>query len=618
MPYARRRLALLSALLIAPSMSAADDPQNCLFCHQYRGLSRIEPSSGRVRLYFVQPEHAHGSAGPHARLACADCHNRDEVSVVPHRPVTRVDCTRTCHLPDRNGLERRFSHQNIAEMLDGSVHSPGVLSQVHLSQGGALEPEQSRCLYCHDEPLFRDPSGALPILEPLGGRTFDRCDACHREQAPTDIAYYLRHVAARLQPARPTLEVAQVCAVCHSDPAVLAAWEMDNAVASYTRSYHGKAALLGDEGAASCISCHVAPGSNAHRMLGAEHPLSAVNPTNVANSCRSTACHPGADKALAAAAAHLELPKLRGALEFVIAAFFIILTILTFGPSMVIVVLELFAIVVGRHSHADERAKRLVGALRLHPEGLRRLTRFTVSQRVQHWVLALLFVLLALTGFPMKFADQDWSRTVVRALGGLGAARLIHHWAGLALVAGALVHLIYVAWTVRQRRRQAIAAGERTTTWTALVSLPMWLSAQDGRKALRLLAYLLFLRADRPAFGRFSVKEKFEYIGVFWGVVLLGLTGAMLWGEQLTSRVLGGRVLNIALIAHTYEAFLAIIHVGILHIANVMLAPNVFPLSPATITGRTPPAELAEGHAEMVAQVARELGIEPAEGASNA
>ena len=40
-----------------------------------------------------------------------------------------------------------------------------------------------------------------------------------------------------------------------------------------------------------------------------------------------------------------------------------------------------------------------------------------------------------------------------------------------------------------------------------------------------------------------------------------------------------------------------------------MLSPNVFPLSPATLTGTTPPAELSEGHSEQVIEVARELGI---------
>jgi cytochrome b subunit of formate dehydrogenase len=97
---------------------------------------------------------------------------------------------------------------------------------------------------------------------------------------------------------------------------------------------------------------------------------------------------------------------------------------------------------------------------------------------------------------------------------------------------------------------------------------------------------------------------------VAWGTTLLGVTGLLLWGQQFFSHYITGRVFNIALIAHTYEAFLAVIHVGILHIVNVIFSPSVFPLSPATISGNTPAGELAEQHSEFVEEVARDLEID--------
>ena len=139
----------------------------------------------------------------------------------------------------------------------------------------------------------------------------------------------------------------------------------------------------------------------------------------------------------------------------------------------------------------------------------------------------------------------------------------------------------------------------------------MVIQPSDVRKGWYLLAYLVGLRREPPTFGRFTIKEKFEYIGVFWGTILLGLTGALLWGQQFFSHFVTGRIFNIALIAHTYEAFLAIIHVGILHIVNVVFSPHVFPLSLATVTGQTPVREMAEAHREFVAQAAQELGIAP-------
>ncbi len=612
----RARVAAALALLtltIATPTSRADDVDNCLFCHQFRGLSRYDEAADRVHLFFIQPEYVHDRLGPHARLSCTDCHPREEVGVVPHAETSPVDCARTCHLSGAGGAQQLFSHRGVAEMLNESVHSHSTLDALQFSGGPVLEEGQSQCLYCHDEPVFRGPARMGLSGLAATGVAHDRCDACHREQIPVDVPFALRHIASRLQPARSAVETAQVCSLCHADPLVRQAHDLPNSVASYMRSFHGKAALLGDEQTADCTGCHVRRGANVHEMLGPEHPESAVAPVRVADSCRSTDCHPGADKGLANAAVHLDLSVSAGSLEYLVAALFIVLTVFTFGPSMVLCALELLHIVIGSNHHESNGAGAMVRRVLAHPDGRRKLMRFTVSQRAQHWALAILFSMLAVTGFPMKFADAGWARAVVDGLGGLNVTRVIHHWAGLALMLGLGGHLAYVVWTVLRRRRESHERG----LVSAITSLPMWVSLDDARKGGHLLAYLLRLTRSKPTFGRFNVKEKFEYIGVFWGTILLGITGVMLWGEQAVSHLFGGRVFNLALIAHTYEAFLAIIHVGILHIVNVMLSPAVFPLSLATITGDTPSGELAEGHDEFVAQAARDLNLADAGGHSH-
>jgi cytochrome b subunit of formate dehydrogenase len=607
-------IVLAASVLVLPApRMLADDPDNCLFCHQYRGLSYFDYTNDTSHVFFVQPEYVHQRLGPHAVVACTDCHERAEVTVVPHRPVTKVDCAKNCHLGRPGALEQRFNHRNVAEMLQQGIHTREVLTKIGEIKARLLSPGQSLCLYCHDEPIFRDPTGSIPLLKELGSRTFERCDVCHLRQSPAETAYYLRHMAARLQPARPTLEMAQVCAVCHSDPAVCIQFKMQDAVSSYVRSFHGKAALLGDAKTANCLSCHIAPGANVHLMLKPDHPASAVGPVQVANTCRNMACHPGADATLGAASVHLDLPAIRGHFEFWMALAFIVLTVATFGPSMIICVLELVPQVLGWKSHHSHRMDQLTRAVLSHPEGRKRLIRFTLAQRIQHWVLAVLFALLVITGFPLKFADQRWSQVVIDQFGGLNTARLMHHWGGFLLVIGLAVHVIYILATMVQKARRAHRAGHRLGPIQSLLALPLWIGPRDILDFVHLLAHLLKLRKDRPSFGRFSIKEKFEYIGVFWGTLLLGATGFLLWGAEISSHFVSGRFLNFALIGHTYEAFLAIIHVGILHIVNVMLSPNVFPLSPATLTGETPVAELSEGHSDQVLQVAQELGLTPPE-----
>lgn len=600
----------ICAGLVATSLATsahAQDPDGCLFCHQYPGLSRLEPS-GRVRVFHVDPAYSHSARGPHSRLACTDCHDREQVGVVPHKPVTPVDCTRQCHLGSASGVERRFSHARVAEMLSHSVHAPDSLQDLKFTNGPLLEPDQSVCLYCHDEPVFRDPIGLT--LEPaVAERTFDRCDVCHTGQVPVDTRFALRHVAARLAPARTTLELAQTCAVCHSDPLVIKQVGLKDAVASYMRSFHGKAALLGDETTASCVSCHIRAGENAHQMLGPKDPHSAVYPTYVANSCRSLACHPGADRRIASTAVHLDLPESRATPEFVIALAFIVITGISFLPSALLVVLDLVGTALGRRGEHHVEREQLAAELMSRRDGKRKLTRFPWPQRIQHWLLAVAFTLLVITGFPMKFAAQHWARVVIEAFGGLHVSRLVHHWAGIVLCLGLAGHVLYAGWLILRRGRRRAADGRRVGYLTAARRLPMVMSFADFKLTLAQFAYLLRLRRERPTFGRFSPTEKFEYFGVLWGTSLLGLTGMMLWGEQITSRLLEGRMLNIATIIHTYEAFLALIHVAILHIYNVILAPHVFPLSPAMITGSTPMAKLSEEHGELITQAAADLGL---------
>lgn len=618
-PAPRSRCSTLIAITLlavfgTPQAARADDEQNCLLCHQFRGLSRYDRASDQLHLFYVQPDYMHDKLGPHARLACVDCHALEEVGVVPHADVSAVTCTKVCHLQDRSGVTRRFSHQNVADMLTQSAHDPATLQQLDFPSGPLLAEDQSTCLYCHDEPVFRDPAGILVGINDLGDGELGRCDVCHAFQIPVDTLYYVKHITSRMQPARPPLEQAQVCAVCHANESINNSHEMHNTIASFARSFHGKAALLGDNSTASCTDCHVQTEANAHLMLAKDNPKSSVHPDNVGATCSSLQCHPKADVAFGNAGVHLDLPNVQGTIEYLLAAAFIVLTIMTFGPSLAICVLELFSLVIGRKHEGEERVEALTARVLAHPRGRELLSRFTVSERVQHWILVVFFTLLALTGFPMKFAGDAWAETTISLFGGLGMARFIHHWAGIALVAALAFHMLTIVLRVFQKMRIQRAETGQSSLVQSVLSLPMMVTPMDGLRMMQLLLYLLRLKKHAPRFGRFSVKEKFEYIGVFWGTILLGITGAVLWGEQYFSHFIDGRIMNLALIAHTYEAFLAIIHVGILHIINVMFKPSVFPLSLATITGQTPFHELAEEHPVMIEDAARELGIEEQEG----
>jgi formate dehydrogenase gamma subunit len=236
------------------------------------------------------------------------------------------------------------------------------------------------------------------------------------------------------------------------------------------------------------------------------------------------------------------------------------------------------------------------------PEGRHALTRFTVHQRVQHWILAICFISLCLTGFPIKFSDRAWAGWVIRLLGGLPNARAIHRIAGVVLIVGFFYHFLYIfAYALKEKRRTG-------KSWLRVIlDLPMVTNPQDIRQLFQQLGYLLFLKPTRPPLGRFSLKEKFEYFGVFWGSALLGVTGILMWANPWTTKYLTGRVLTVALLVHGFEAFLALLHVGVIHMIGVIFSPVVFPLSRAMFSGGTPVEELAEAHAGYVDEAAARL-----------
>jgi formate dehydrogenase gamma subunit len=258
-------------------------------------------------------------------------------------------------------------------------------------------------------------------------------------------------------------------------------------------------------------------------------------------------------------------------------------------------------IVTGRKDPSEHEHVELARKLLADPRTRPKLDRFDLHQRFQHWVLATCFIILVLTGFPLKFADQTWAAWLIGEFGGISWARRIHHYAGAVLILGLFYHAAYILRSLR-RQRKASGAGWLKT----LFGLPMWVGPSDLKQMNAIMLYLLRLRKEHPAGGRFNAEEKFEYVGVFWGSIVLGSTGVLMWFNAWTTQHLPGRILTIAILIHTMEAFLALLHVGIVHMVSVIFSPDVFPVSRAMFTGQTPIAELAEGHTAMLDAVSRQ------------
>ena len=594
-----------------PEALAPADAEDCLACHRFRGLARLDHETGELRLFFCSDRHYARQEGPHSRLACTDCHEREPLSAVPHEDPEPVDCSRSCHLAGPGGLELEFSHEAIAEKIERSVHASEALADL-VADDSPLREGQSACLFCHDEPVFREAGAADPAHR--GEIITARCDSCHTEELPVDVEYFLRHTAGRLQSARPIERTAEVCAACHSDHALSDKMELHDAVTSYFHSFHGKASLLGNALTATCVDCHRTEEGDVHLMLSAEDPESRTHEANLETTCRTANCHPNAVPQLSAAGVHLSIDPDARTPEFYVMAAFVVLTVGVMTIYFLLVLLELLNAALRPHSEEHKRRVAVAEALMRTKEGGRRLLRLTVHQRWQHWALVLNFFVLVLSGMPLKFATKPGMAAIATLFGGIDGARLAHRVAGVLLILAFLYHVGYVAWHAKRdwarRREEQPERPARKRLFDLVMESPMMVTPRDLVHFGQLFLYLVGLRRDRPMHGRYHFSQKFEYWAVFWGMAIIGTSGAMLWASGWVTQVTGGRSLNFAFIVHSDEAFLALIYISVVHFFAVIFSPSVFPLNLGSLTGVMPPEELAEQHTGHLLTVAEELGLD--------
>ena len=102
--------------------------------------------------------------------------------------------------------------------------------------------------------------------------------------------------------------------------------------------------------------------------------------------------------------------------------------------------------------------------------------------------------------------------------------------------------------------------------------------------------------APKPLLDRWTYWEKFDYWAPFWGVTIIGTSGAMLWFKELTATYLPGWVFNVATIFHGEEAVLAAGFLFTVHFFNNHWRPDKFPLDILMFTGVMPLEEFKREH----------------------
>jgi formate dehydrogenase subunit gamma len=179
----------------------------------------------------------------------------------------------------------------------------------------------------------------------------------------------------------------------------------------------------------------------------------------------------------------------------------------------------------------------------VRPEREEAVLRFSLSERVLHWGVALTFIYLMLSGFALGYPRMTWLYDV---LGGGQTVRFVHPIVGVAFVIGAV--LMFVIWL------RDMVFDQTDRAWIRAIRTYV----REGHSSLDV--------------GRFNAGQK----GYFWfsvvtGVLLL-ITGLPLWFPGLVSNWNQfARLLHHALFLLTVGGF--IIHV---YMSTVML-PGTMP-----------------------------------------
>lgn len=220
--------------------------------------------------------------------------------------------------------------------------------------------------------------------------------------------------------------------------------------------------------------------------------------------------------------------------------------------------------------------------------------RFTVAQRIEHWVLTISFTILAITGIPQRYTGAHWAELAIGLMGGIELVRMIHRVSAIVLMLVSAYHVIAVAYRVFVHR-----------VWLSMLPVP-----KDVIDFLDVIRYNLGLARNRPRFDRYSYEEKFEYWAVVWGTAIMAITGFVLWNPIATTRFLPGEFIPAAKAAHGGEALLAVLAIITWHVYNV----HIKHFNKSILSGKLTREEMEHEHPLELVRLEADLQQSPVPG----
>jgi len=483
---------------------------------------------------------SHSSA--HEELACHDCHS---------------------NVTDRRGHRKTALETLSGAALCAQCHEEAVGNLIHTGH-----VEEASCADCHGAPhdisLVSAPASLIaPEMQA------ETCGKCHSDvsdlwhasahgtawskgnaEAPVCTSCHQAHGAATPALSSARQEIPGQCGSCHGD-----------LYSTYRITFHGKSSKLGLERGAICTDCHTP-----HSSLPASDPRSSVHPDQLGQTCGG--CHVDVSGGFVGIDMHNDPTDPEdNVYVYWIYLMMMALLISVFAFFALHDLLWLQRILIGTWRGEF----RPVKPGRDTQTYVRRFSGFYVFL---HIVVVITFLLLALTGLPIKFHAAPWAQGLIDLLGGVEVASLLHRIAAVGTFGYMVAHLVHLAYRALVRRESGLFWGPNS----------MVPQLQDIKDLVGNFRYFLYL-GPRPEGDRWTYWEKFDYLAVFWGVMIIGLSGLMLWFPAFFTQFLPGWAINAALVVHSDEALLATGFIFVFHLFHTHLRPESFPMDAVVFTG---------------------------------
>jgi cytochrome b subunit of formate dehydrogenase len=517
---------------------------------------------------------------------CLTCHKNPIVLTSAVKDTTKLkiaqnDLCLSCHLDNTEIRARTSPSAGFIPSYTKSVHGKALLA------GNGKAANCVNCHTAHREKPESDPTSTINRFN-----IPNTCGKCHGKiekeykesihgvavlqkesiDAPVCTSCHGEHnILNPSNPMAPTsnANVSQkVCSRCHASVKLADEYGLTpNRLSTFEESYHGLSMQGGVTTVANCGSCH-----GVHLILAPNDPRSSVYKGNLAKTCGK--CHPGANERFAIGKIHVSFPEPKEtALHWIVFAYIILIS-LTIGAMFIHNVLDFIKKAKLKNS-GQERI------LREKTQRHSLFLRMNMNERVQHMVLAISFITLAVTGFMLQFPDAWWVVLIRDIISDAFELRsIIHRVAGTLLIGSGLYHIYYI--TATRRGKQLIKD-----------LLP---HKRDFTDALGVAKYNLGLSKGKPKLDRFSYVEKVEYWALIWGTVIMSVTGIIMWFNNVFIDLVTVLGWDIARTIHFYEALLATLAIIVWHFYFVIFNPDVYPMNLAWLKGTLTEEEMEAEH----------------------